>query len=103
VSADVTPSDRAGAFVRFGMKPIRAASIVLVDAAEAPLALGSTVHIEGKPDTGALIGFDGVVYLDALDMTQTLRVVTPTGPCLARVDYPAVTNSIPQIGPLICR
>jgi outer membrane usher protein len=59
------PSDRAGVLVRIGITPIRAASIVLVDAAGQPLPLGSLVRLPGQDgDDAALVGFDGAVYLD---------------------------------------
>ncbi|MGH8821701.1 MAG: fimbria/pilus outer membrane usher protein, partial [Rhodoferax sp.] len=41
VKAIATPSDRAGTLVTFGITPIRAASVLLVNAAGKPLPLGS--------------------------------------------------------------
>ncbi|HEY0232878.1 MAG TPA: fimbria/pilus outer membrane usher protein, partial [Dokdonella sp.] len=104
VDAAITPSDRAGVMVRFGMAPQRAASLLLVDAAGRPIALGSRVRVAGKSDAGALVGFDGVVYLDNLDLHSALTVQTPVGACHAYVDYPAhTTGAIPELGPLSCR
>jgi outer membrane usher protein len=97
-----TPTDRAGTLVRFGITPIRAASVILVDAAGKPLPLGSTVRLHGHHDEPALVGFDGAVYLDTLDRHNVLDVQTPTGACRAAFDYRQQGDGIPQIGPLVC-
>lgn len=104
VSAEATPSDRAGLLVRFGLTPQRAASLALVDPDGAPLTLGSRVHVDGRPGADALVGFDGVVYLDDLDAHSQVRVTTPHGRCQVRFDYPATpAGAIADIGPLVCR
>src|SRR6185312_10298324 len=57
VDTIATPTDRAGTLVRFGITPIRAASIILVDANGKPLPLGSTVQLHGHPSAqAALVG-----------------------------------------------
>ncbi len=103
IAADVTPSDRAGTLVRFAITPMRAAEVTLVDANGAPIALGSSVRMDAS-ESGAVVGFDGAVYLDGLKPAQTLHVTTPTGRCSVQLDYPAsITATIAQIGPLVCR
>lgn len=103
VDALVVPTDRAGTLAHFGMQPVRAASIVLVDAGGKPLPLGSRVRVLGQPaDQHALVGFDGIVYLDNLQEQNTLRVETPSGVCAARVAHPGGRGTIPEIGPLPC-
>jgi len=103
VKAIVTPSDRAGTLVSFGIIPIRAASVVLVDAAGKPLPLGSLVRVNAQPGEPTLVGFDGEVYLDTLAAHNVLQVNTPAGACRASFDYHQDTRgSIPQIGPLRC-
>ena len=103
VKALATPTDRAGTLVRFGITPIRAASILLVDAAGQPLPLGSLVRLQGQT-TGepALVGFDGAVYLDTLNIQNVLDVETPGGACHVSFNFPKRGNGIPQIGPLRC-
>ncbi|KFG94238.1 hypothetical protein GQ56_0127415 [Burkholderia paludis] len=103
VKALATPTDRAGALVRFGIAPIRAASIILHDDSGQPLPLGSRVTIKDRADSGSMTGFDGVVYLDTLDEHNTLVVHTPTGTCEASFDYHNESRTIPEIGPLRCR
>jgi outer membrane usher protein len=103
VKTIATPMDHAGTLVKFGITPMRAASIVLVDTAGKPLPLGSHVHIAGQPDHGAIVGYDGAVYLDTLEAHNTLDVDTPAGLCHASFDYHKQGNTIPEIGPLACR
>ena len=97
-----TPSDRAGTLVRFGITPIRAASILLVDAASQPLPLGSLVRANGPAGEPSLVGFDGVVYLDTLEPHNVLAVDTPAGACRVSFDYRKDGEGIPEIGPLRC-
>lgn len=97
-----TPSDRAGTLVRFGITPIRAASIILVDAAGQPLSLGSLVRVKGQSGEPSLVGFDGVVYLDTLEANNVLAVETPAGVCRVSFDYHKDGDGIPEIGPLRC-
>ena len=103
VKALVTPTDRAGTMVRFGITAIRAASVTLHDAGGQPLPMGSRVTIAGQADNGAMIGFDGTVYLDTLGKHNTLIVHTPSGVCRTSFDYHNDSKSIPAIGPLLCR
>jgi outer membrane usher protein len=104
VDVNASPTDRAGTLADFGLAPIRAALIILTDAAGVPLPLGSTVrifrHDRLEP---ALVGYDGVVYLESLDSHSVLEVQTPSGPCHASVDYQAQPGTIPTIGPVRCR
>jgi outer membrane usher protein len=97
-----TPSDRSGILVRFGITPIRAASILLVDSAGQPLPLGSLAHVNGQASEPSLVGFDGVVYLDTLQTHNVLAVDTPAGVCRVSFDYRKDGDGIPEIGPLRC-
>lgn len=102
VDASATPADRAGTLVTFDIKPVRAASVILVDIKGKPLPLGSQVLIHGQNGEPALVGFDGAVYLDTLDEHNILDVTTPQGTCHVHFDYHKQGDGIPQIGPLTC-
>ena len=102
VKTVATPSDRAGTLVRFGITPISAAALLLVDEAGKPLPLGSRVRVNGGTGEPALVGFDGAVYLESLAPRNTLEVQTPAGRCRASFDYRKDGAGIPQIGPLRC-
>jgi outer membrane usher protein len=97
-----TPADRSGTLVKFDIRPIRAASVVLVDTTGKPLPLGSQVRLRGQDGEPALVGFDGAVYLDTLDEHNALDVTTPSGICHVRFDHRKQDSGIPQIGPLTC-
>lgn len=102
VKTIATPSDRAGTLVRFGITPVSAAALLLVDEAGKPLPLGSRVHANAQGGEPALVGFDGAVYLESLQPRNTLDVQTPSGRCRASFDYRKEASGIPQIGPLRC-
>lgn len=97
-----TPSDRAGSLVRFGITPVRAASVQLVDGSGQPLPLGSRVQLNDRAGEGALVGYDGLVYLDALEPANTLVVQTPTGLCRTPLTWTRPESGLAQIGPLPC-
>lgn len=102
VNAIATPPDRAGTLIEFGITPVRAALVTLVDGAGKPLALGSTVRVNGTAGS-AIVGYDGEVYLDTLAAHNRLEVRTPAGACAAQFDYhKAAQGAIPQVGPLHC-
>jgi outer membrane usher protein len=87
--------------VNFRVEPIEAASVVLHDANGAPLAVGSEVELNGDAATGALVGYDGAVYLEKLKPSNTLVVRAPSGVCRARVGYRNVAGHVPLVGPLV--
>ncbi|MGV8803812.1 MAG: fimbria/pilus outer membrane usher protein [Polaromonas sp.] len=103
VKALATPTDRAGTLVRFGITPVRAALIILVDEAGKPLSVGSLARLQGAAaKEPTLVGFDGEAYLDALNLQNVLDVETTAGVCSVSFDYPKSGSGIPQIGPLPC-
>lgn len=97
-----TPKDRAGTVVSFGIEKLRSALVTLVDAAGQPLPLGSRVRVNDQ-DAGALVGYDGEVYLDQLSDSNLLAVQTPVGACAVRFEHhEEESGAIPRIGPLAC-
>jgi outer membrane usher protein len=102
VTALATPTDRAGTLVRFDITPTHAALVTLHNDSGQPLPLGSHVTLSGQPSVDAMVGFDGVVYLDTLGTHNTLIAHTPAGTCRASFDYHSDGKNIPAIGPLVC-
>ncbi|MET0254676.1 MAG: fimbria/pilus outer membrane usher protein [Luteibacter sp.] len=103
VETIVAPSDRAGVVVRFPVKRVRAASAILVGEDGRPLPVGATVSTgEGG---AAVVGYDGMVYLDNLEGRDTVLDVTlPRGAhCTTTLSYPASARNLPELGPLVCR
>jgi outer membrane usher protein len=104
VETVVAPSDRAGVVVRFPVKRVRAASAILVDEAGQSLPVGARVAT-GDASSPAVVGYDGLVYLDNLQGGDTpLDVTLPGGAhCRATLAYPAQAHDLPQLGPLTCK
>lgn len=104
-----TPMDRAGVTVDFDLTAIKSATVILVDAAGKPLPVGALVQVNQHNGTPAVVGFDGMVYLDTLKDHNTVNVTLPasrTAPqprrCTAEFTLPKHGDGIPQIGPLRC-
>lgn len=102
IEAVVTPSDRAGTTVAFELARVRAATVILVDAAGEPLPVGSTVTVRGAESSRAMVGFDGETYLEALEDRNVLDVKTAGTDCVALFDYPRTGDVLPRIGPITC-
>lgn len=100
VNALAIPRAEAGTLVAFDIQPLRAASLIVVDSSGAPLPVGSTVQLASGRT--ALIGFDGMTYVESLDRKNELVIETPTGPCSAQFDYPQSSDTVPLIGPVTC-
>lgn len=103
VNAYATPADRSGSLVKFSIKPVRAAQIILVDAQGELIEAGTQVELNASRGQQTLVGFDGLVYFDTLELHNTLQVHSSQGPCSVQFAYPDKAVSIPQIGPLVCQ
>lgn len=102
VEARAVPSDRAGTLVRFGIRTVQAASVILHDVEGKPLPLGSSVSLRDSSTPAAMVGYDGMVYLEGLDAHNVLDVQTADGRCVTRFDYQQQDSTVPLIGPLTC-
>lgn len=102
VEAVVTPADRSGTVVSFELAQVRAATLILIDEAGAPLPVGSSARVRGRDGSSAIVGFDGEVYLEALDDSNIVEVEAAGKSCAARFDYPRTGDLLPRIGPLTC-
>ncbi|ADO48529.1 fimbria/pilus outer membrane usher protein [[Enterobacter] lignolyticus] len=103
VSVNATPADRAGTLVRFGITPVRAGLVILVDGQGKAIPEGSTATSVTGAGQSSIVGFDGMAYFDTLEPHNRLRVNTESGTCAVAFDYPDKVKGIAQIGPLVCR
>lgn len=103
VTANATPADRSGALVNFGITPVRAALVILVDGRGRVIPQGSTATLSGGTQQASEVGFDGMAYFEALEAHNQLRVSTATGACSVQFDFPEKTKDIARIGPLVCK
>ncbi|QWT19906.1 fimbria/pilus outer membrane usher protein [Bacillus sp. NP157] len=102
VESVVAPADRSGVVVHFPVTRVRAALATLVDDNGTPLPVGS--RVDSGPGEPAVVGYDGLAYMDNLKGSTELRVTRPDGTrCTATLTYPAHARDLPQLGPLTCR
>ncbi|MFC6301145.1 fimbria/pilus outer membrane usher protein [Pseudomonas sp. CCM 7893] len=93
----------SGYVLEFPVRRVIAASITLVDAQHQDLPLGSLVQHE-QSGAQAVVGWDGLVYLEGLAAHNTLRVTVGEGhTCQATFDLDIQQEQVPLIGPLVCQ
>lgn len=102
VNAQAVPSDRAGTMVRFGIRTVQAASLILHGPDGKPIPVGSRVALRDSAAPTAIVGYDGMVYLEGLDAKNVLDVQMADGRCVTRFDYRQQGDDVPLIGPLAC-
>lgn len=103
VDAEVTPADRAGTLVTFGIEPIQAASVILYGLDKKPVPLGSRVKLRGSDMPAMVVGYDGMVYLEGLSAHNIVDIKTESVHCYAKFEYQPKSNVVPVIGPLYCQ
>ena len=120
----VTPTDRAGVKVEFGIRALRSATVVLHDVNGKPVPLGSvaTLLTAGPPEQAseeasdesrigeaqqsAMVGHDGIAYFESLASHNRIRVHWGEGgQCEAWVDGPKKRSNdhVPFLGALTCK
>ena len=93
----------AGYLLNFPLSRVRAASIELVDVKHQDLPLGSQVRHQESGGL-AVVGWDGLVYLEGLAAQNTLEVqLAGGGRCLVQFPLAESQDEVPLIGPLVCR
>ncbi|ROQ48893.1 outer membrane usher protein [Pseudomonas putida] len=93
----------AGYLLEFPLRRVLAASVVLVDAGNNELAVGSQVRHE-QSGALAVVGWDGLVYLEDLSEHNSLVVqLAGGGSCRVQFELKAQADQVPLIGPLVCQ
>lgn len=93
----------SGYLLEFELRRVLAASIELVDAWQRHLSLGSRVT-HTQTGAQAVVGWDGLVYLENLATANQLQVeVEGGGHCNVEFTLPDSAGAIAQVGPLVCR
>ncbi|WP_248672796.1 fimbria/pilus outer membrane usher protein [Pseudomonas agarici] len=102
VDRRVRPRDRSGVVIKFPISRSYGATLRLVDEQHQPLALGSQVSLNGNAAQG-VVGYDGLTFFEGLGAHNELLVQPADKPsCHVAFEYQPQTDSIPEIGPLIC-
>ncbi len=100
---DVRPPDRSGVVVKFAVRTVRAALLVLQDEGGRPLPVGGMARLQA---TGVVapVGYDGEAFIEDLVPQNRLDVDLPDGTgCVVQFPFTPVKGDIPKIGPLTCR
>lgn len=94
---------QSGYLVDFPMEQERVASVILHDAEGQPLPLASQVLRDNSAP--AVVGYEGIVWLENLAEVNRLRAITPAGEhCTATFTLaPNPGHKLQTYGPLICR
>ncbi|WP_179180060.1 fimbria/pilus outer membrane usher protein [Pseudomonas sivasensis] len=93
----------AGYLLEFPLRRVLAASVTLVDSQHQELPLGSLV-VHEQSGQQAVVGWDGLVYLENLSAHNTLQVTLGQGrACQATFDIDEQQQGVPLIGPLVCQ
>ena len=93
----------SGYLLEFELRRVAAASVHLVDAQQQDLALGSAVLNE-QNGSRAVVGWDGLVYLENLAAQNSLQVILPEGQqCKAQFALPPETDQVPLIEGVVCQ
>jgi outer membrane usher protein len=98
----VRPADRSGVVAKFPIQRRRSATLLLLDAQQQPIKLGSRVVLSGSGEEG-IVGYDGVTFFENLAEHNQVSVLIPgQAGCTVSFDYQPHANAIPRIGPLTC-
>ena len=100
--AVVRPQDRSGVVVKFAIKSNKGAIIHLVDAAGAPLQLGSSVML-APHGVANVVGYDGIAFVRNLDRRNILLITQPDGrKCKAAFTFKRQPGFVPDVGKVAC-
>jgi len=101
-SQDVVPRQYAGVVARFEIERYTAATLMLVGPDGKPPEVGTPAQLDGG-SVGAVVGYDGVLFVEGLRAHNRVRVGTGPGACEVRFDYAPLDGELPTIGPLVCQ
>jgi outer membrane usher protein len=99
----VRPPDRSGVVVKFPIRKINGALLVLVDDTGHPIPVGSTATLQA---TGVVapVGYDGETFIENLGKTNQLVIQLPNDArCVVAFGFTPTPGAIPKVGPLTCR
>jgi len=99
---EIVPRQNAGVVARFAIERYAAATLMLVRADGTVPEVGTLAHLDGSELT-AMVGYDGVLFVEGLRGQNRVRVGSGTDICEVRFDYTPVAGELPVIGPLVCQ
>jgi outer membrane usher protein len=101
-SLDIVPRQYAGVVARFALERYAAATVMVVKPDGKPIDVGTPARLEGAAQ-GALVGYDGVLFVEGLRAQNRVLVGVGKDACEVRFAYQSVAGELPTIGPLVCQ
>src|SRR5690606_17644272 len=101
VNTTVATERGSGTRVLFKVAPARSATVILHDRHGQPMPLGTRVVLNGASE--AIVGYDGIAYLEKLQSHNQVSATSDSGHCQAEFAYTNTEDTIPRIGPLVCK
>lgn len=95
----ITPADNSGVRVRFDLQRVRSATVLLHQVDGTPVAAGT--RVTRADGSGAIVGFDGELWLENVFDAETLRWSRSGRGCTATL--PTLAIDAARVGPLVCR
>lgn len=99
---EIVPRQNAGVVARFAIERYAAATLTLVRADGTVPDVGTLARLDGSELT-AMVGYDGVLFIEGLRAQNRVRVGSGKAVCEVRFDYKPVAGELPVIGPLVCQ
>jgi len=99
---DVVPRQYAGVVARFALARYAAATLTLVKPDGKAPEVGTPARLEGSAQ-GAVVGYDGVLFVEGLQQQNRVLVGAGKDACEVRFAYKAMAGELPAIGPLVCQ
>ncbi len=101
VDTNVSTQRKSGTRVLFKVAPVSAATVVVQDRSGRNIPLGTQVVLNNSEE--AVVGYDGIVYLEKLQRHNLLQLRMQGGDCRILFDYTNTEETIPRLGPLTCQ
>jgi outer membrane usher protein len=101
-AVDIVPARNAGQLVSFDGNDTPSVLAVLRDASGAVLPTGAAAFLNGS-DEEFIVGYDGVVWLEDVKRSNTVKVRYQGQSCTARFDYRATAAMQDMIDPVTCK
>jgi outer membrane usher protein len=95
----VTPAYRSGALVRFPVERAMAATMRLMQSDGSPVPAGAQATFGA---TSFPLGLDGMLYVEGLIDSASIRVTWAGKQCSVEVRRPAGDDPVPDLGDLRC-
>jgi outer membrane usher protein len=95
------PKSRTGLRVKFAAVRLTGALLVLQDANQKSLPVGTPVTVAGSKDTYE-VAMNGEVFLPQISYPVRVKAKLADGECEVVVKKPPSEEPLPRIGPLVC-